>query len=63
MINKIKIKTEASKSVATPGQPGPSTRATATEKQLTLSEAFEKILFWDLNDVKAKKYHYLIEQK
>lgn len=42
--------------------PSPIAPSTTAEKQLTLSESFERKLLWDVNDAKAKKYHYLIAE-
>lgn len=33
---------------------------TKVQKQLTLTETFEKKIIWDVNDTKSKQYHYLI---
>nr|XP_053615039.1 zinc finger BED domain-containing protein 4-like [Plodia interpunctella] len=32
------------------------------KKQLTMTESFERKLLWDINDAKAKKYHYLVAE-
>lgn len=63
LINKSKTG-EISKPVVASGHAVPSTSASSrsTEKQLTLSESFERKLQWDVNDAKAKKYHYLIAE-
>ncbi|XP_018574457.1 zinc finger BED domain-containing protein 4-like [Anoplophora glabripennis] len=45
-----------------PAVPSTSSSSTLTEKQLTLSESFERKLLWDINDTKAKKYNYLIAE-
>ncbi|CAH0563105.1 unnamed protein product [Brassicogethes aeneus] len=48
-----------------PAVPVSSTRSsssTSMEKQLTLSESFERKLIWGVSDPKAKKYHYLIAE-
>ncbi|GLV33340.1 hypothetical protein CBL_08610 [Carabus blaptoides fortunei] len=62
LINKSKI----SKPVVAPGHANPSTSAssssTSAEKQITLSESFERKLLWDVNNAKAKRYHYLIAE-
>ena len=63
LLNKGKAK-DVPTLLVEPAIPGPSTSlsSTRTEKQLTVSESFERKLLLDLNEPKAKKYHYLIAE-
>lgn len=63
LINKKKTG-ESSKPITAPVHVVPSTSASSSsaEKQLTLSESFERKLLWNVNDAKAQKYHYLISE-
>lgn len=47
---------------ATDVVPYSTTSSTSHSKQLTLSEPLERKLLWDVNDVKAQKFHYLIAE-
>ncbi|CAK1592037.1 unnamed protein product [Parnassius mnemosyne] len=45
-------------SLAIPG----TSSSSVPNRQLTLTDTFERKLLWDVNDAKARKYHYLIAE-
>lgn len=42
--------------------PSTSSSSVSTKKQITVTESFEKKMLWDVNDAKAKKYHYSVAE-
>lgn len=59
-LNKDKKNNDAATSLAEPVNA--CTSSSSTERQQTLSEAFDRKLLWDINNATAKKYHYLIAE-